>query len=281
MNKYEKWTFGFASVLGKSHLNHGIPCQDSCFCKLIESEKDWGIAIVSDGAGSSKFSDISSNHVVIEGFQKFSAAILESSWYKTNELPTKEEWDEMTKKVISNIREELFNLSEKEEHKIGDFHATIIVIVFTPIGILSSHIGDGRAGYCDENGCWHNIFQPHKGEYANETLFITSGSENWHKNIDNAIIEKKISAFFLLTDGCENGCYELTVKDEEGNFDIINQPFPPFFNPIVKILNEFFIENSEQDKINEEWKNFLSDGSPFANEPDDKTLVIGIKNSNN
>ncbi|MBK7438376.1 MAG: protein phosphatase 2C domain-containing protein [Saprospiraceae bacterium] len=45
---------------------------------------------------------------------------------------------------------------------------------FSKSGLICSHIGDGRAGYQDNENTWHSVLEPFKGEEANQTIFITS-----------------------------------------------------------------------------------------------------------
>ena len=59
------WVLVGASVRGNGHIESNLPCQDNH--KYEELEKGWGIAIVSDGAGSAAHSDMGSKIVVERG----------------------------------------------------------------------------------------------------------------------------------------------------------------------------------------------------------------------
>jgi len=50
------------SVIGLSHTQHGLPCQDSSAHRALDN--GWGVAVVADGLGSRKLSDRGSQFVV-------------------------------------------------------------------------------------------------------------------------------------------------------------------------------------------------------------------------
>ena len=162
------------SMRGKSHVRDNKPCQDNHWFESIS--EGWDLYIVSDGAGSAKHAERGSlaNCKLIS---KLIKQLLEkNNWIEDNVFPTELDWYIEMRSIFETMR--LFYKSKVEELSDGsivkDFNATALVLLVTPNGMLSAHIGDGRMGYKNQNNEWCSIMTPHKGEEANQTLFVTS-----------------------------------------------------------------------------------------------------------
>ncbi len=263
------------------HVEDGIPCQDAHLYKSLD-ELNWGIAVVSDGAGSCPLSHIGSGKIVEFTHEVFSNLLITSPWLEEGRLPNEAEWKELAIMGFRQVRDLLEMFSKEEEYKLGDLAATVIVALFSDHGILLAHIGDGRAGYRDNDGNWKSMMSPYHGEEANVTVFITS--EIWdegqtEKFIGFQIVEGAISAFTLMSDGAESGCYLLVQKNEDtGKFEDLNLPYPGFFEPIRATLIGLHSKGSTKEEIDKMWSDFLRNGTDrFAMESDDKTIVLGVR----
>ncbi|MBO5392318.1 MAG: protein phosphatase 2C domain-containing protein, partial [Pseudomonas sp.] len=242
-----------ASVIGLSHIQMNKPCQD--YCGYEELENGWGIAITSDGAGSAEHSEVGSKIVVERGIFHFKQKILSKKWMAENMLPTDAEWTQSAYYAFKSVYDDLKIVAEKNGKTLSSLAATAIVLIHTPRGILVSHIGDGRAGYADLNGCWKSIIVPHKGEEANQTIFMTS--EFW--NIPNYVMSGVIvpesrvirdvpSAFALMSDGCENTCWLCNRYDEEKQmYGDPNEPYDKFFTSICTSIESMRNTNEHLD----------------------------------
>ncbi|MGB5025482.1 MAG: hypothetical protein WBO44_09040, partial [Saprospiraceae bacterium] len=93
------------------------------------------------------------------------------------------------------------------------------------------------------------------------------------------IIQDSELAFTLLSDGCENVCFELNkFNDETKLFERKNNPYAGFYNHNIEVLKTLQKNGLTEKEIDLMWENFLNNGlESFANEPDDKTLLLGIK----
>lgn len=91
-----------------------------------------------------------------------------------------------------------------------------MVVIYSPLGLLAVHVGDGRMGYKTMSGEWKSMMTPHKGEEANQTIFLIS--EFW--DIPNyelsgvlvpesIVIREPVQAFALMSDGCEHTAMEM------------------------------------------------------------------------
>ncbi len=274
----QEWFVVGKSVIGKSHIESNIVCQDNCFIQTLDN--NWGIAISCDGAGSAKNSDKGSKFVSEQSAKIFKAIIDKSGFTKSKQLPELKIWKELSKQGLYQTYKDLDDYSKKEGLRLESLACTVIIVVYSPYGYLVTHIGDGRAGYLDENNSWKAMITPWKGDEANQTMFITSSI--WNEQIDTFIesnvIETQSKAFTLMSDGCESHCFECSkINNETKEWSDPNLPFPKFFNPLVNTLKKFLSEGLAYHEIEGKWSNFLEKGTDgLKNEPDDKTLILGI-----
>jgi hypothetical protein len=277
------WFVVGSSVIGKSHIEGNIPCQD--FNHLEKINDLWGIAVSCDGAGSATNSHIGSEFVAKESAKIFKSIFLKEQIGKNNELPQDDVWQDLAKAGLYQVRQNLDNFAKSEGYKIESLACTVILAIYSPLGILVTHIGDGRAGFLTQNNEWKPMLTPWKGEEANQTVFITSSI--WNENIDNyiesRIIREQPLAFTLMSDGCEAHSFECSVFDKEtSEWHDPNLPFPKFFNPLVQSLKQMKATGTTEDEVQKKWANFLTSGTQsLNNEPDDKTLILGVFVSEN
>lgn len=277
--KQRDWIYAYGSVIGSGHLLNNTNCQDHCD---VHNFEDYIIAVVSDGAGSYEHSEKGSKLVVSLSATHFHSAVKENKWNESNKLPNKDEWQQVAIKALRRVREDLYNYSINEQLDFKSLSCTIIVVVAFKHGLLVTHIGDGRAGYCNQSLEWKSMIQPFHGELANQTVFVTS--DIWYEEVINTyiesnVIEEDVNAFCLLSDGCERASFECNLFDQEKQayFDP-NRPYSLFFNPNVKALKQLFEQKQSQEEINSLWEKFLTAGTgKLKLETDDKTLILAIK----
>lgn len=276
------WIIVGASVIGKGHIERNIPCQDAHKHEMLN--ENWGIAILADGAGSCDNSHIGSGFIVEKGSQLFTSLVEKRGWIKKSKLPTDKTWRKWAVHTLTEIKKQLTQFSKEEKFELNTLSSTIIVLIFSPKGLLSAHIGDGRAGYCDTTNSWKSAITPFSGEQVGTTVFLTTEYvwESPELYIETRVIYSNIKAFTLLSDGCETGCYECYLKkpDKEEYFDP-NNPYDNFFNPNVIALLNMEKEKILRNEMNRKWMDFLENGNEiFAKETDDKTMILAVlKNS--
>ena len=274
----DDWTIVGTSVIGNSHISMNLPCQDSN--KYVYIKQGWGIAITSDGAGSAKHSDVGSRIVVERGIHYFQSVIEQKKWIENNVLPTEAEWTSIAYATLKAVRDDLEIFSVTKNLDFKSLSATIVVVIHSPYGFLVTHVGDGRAGYKDDTGAWNALITPHKGEEANQTIFLTSDFWNLSYYVMSGVMVPeshvylcKPQAFTLMSDGCEHTAWQCNMKDEKsGRYYDPNKPFERFFNPLI---DDLVMES--QDDLKNRWSRFVISGnSSFMNEPDDKTMILGV-----
>lgn len=270
-----------ASIKGNSHVEMKLPCQDCCGYENIGH--GWGIAVTSDGAGSSEHSEIGSAIVVKRTIDHFKQLLTNKGWLQKDILPTDAEWTQSAYNVLKAVYDDLTSFAAKKGMELKSLSATVIVVIHTPYGILTCHVGDGRAGYMNVSGEWFSVITPHKGEEANQTIFITS--EFWKASNfvmsgvmvpECRVVRDNVRAFTLMSDGCEATSWLCNQCDANGRYYDPNKPYKKFYEPLLDNIKNMHEANLPTDERLEKWREFLNSGGKFAIEPDDKTMILGL-----
>lgn len=262
----------YASVIGLGHIMQKMPIQDASGYEYWEN--GWGCAIVCDGAGSCMYSHIGSALCVDFFIRKLKST----------------DWDrlllsqEKLQKEIHILFYQCLHHLQYSGYPLDELGCTVNGVVFSENTLISFHLGDGRAGYCDPEGNWKPLFTPQKGEEANQTVFITSPlwQENPAQWVDIEVVQKPYTAFCVLSDGCEKAAFECNIwVEEEQRFKDPNLPYSKFFNPLVQGIKQLYTQNKTFAEIQQLWKQFLREGNKtLAQETDDKSLILVCKKDN-
>jgi len=143
----EKWMILSGSIIGSDHLKKDppMPCQDN---HTIEKINDlWGIAVVSDGLGSKSLSHIGSEFVVKKTVSYLKEVLDKKEWIRLEQLPSQEEWNIIAYDVLYRVHKALEGYAKIHDYRLSELACTVIAVIYSPFGLLVTHIGDGRAGY--------------------------------------------------------------------------------------------------------------------------------------
>ncbi len=242
----------FTSVQGHSHkkANPPIPCQDAGKGGILPN--GWPILIVSDGAGSSKNSHLASAYCVEALYNHFYQADL-NLFNSIGEDPddlevAKKTWHFFVLDQFSKTRKGLLDMANLNGYSPFDLNCTLLLVIKTNWGFLSANIGDGRSGFSD--GIPQKLTVPFMTFTAGATYFlIKDGWENVFKSyVTIPQNNDQIQYFFVSSDGCQNFLMDGTQKGPKtGIYDDIlgddafydfNVPYQPFFEGLIKSLNE-------------------------------------------
>jgi hypothetical protein len=258
--KTEKWISAWCSIIGSSHILEGLPCQDSSKVEYI-LDSDFVIAAISDGAGSCTNSQIGSSFLVDRAIEKMATTFKLNDWLQNFDLDlTEEKWRNEAFLLFTELKEELKLKAIELEFDFKSLSATLIIAVSNGNFIACANVGDGRAAFRSLESKWFPMVIPTKGEEANQTLFITS--DFWDNNNDSEYFgsffySNPITAFTLLSDGCERASFEILKYNEKED--------------------KYFDPNVDQMKINELWGAFIEKGNPkLISETDDKSLILSV-----
>lgn len=271
-----------ASIRGRSHELHDTPCQDyHIFEKVIDG---WYILAVSDGAGSAKYAARGAKANSTFSVRLVKQMLMEKRWIENEYFPTELEWYIEARAIFERIKLIIrTKVSELEEESVeADFNATLLLAIVTPKGVLTAHIGDGRMGYLSDDDEWKAMMTPHKGDEANQTIFLQSG---WTSPMVPAfklggifvpeitIVRGMPKAIVLMSDGCERASWECSIMDiEKGKFVDNNIPYKGFMNPLIEALDSC----SHEDRM-QLFVDILNHGTTACErELDDKTMLLAV-----
>lgn len=284
------------SLQGRSHIGVGVPCQD--FHLYTQIAPHWHLTIVSDGAGSAKESERGSKANCEFATKLVTKLVVEKQWIENNYLPNDKEWYIEMRNVLELMQEIIKinttklneatknNNSNIEPLESRDFNATLLLILTTPKGMLTAHIGDGRMGYLSTNGEWLPLMTPHKGIEANETVFVPN---NWNNQMEvpaftmsgvylpeTMVITEKPKAIVIMSDGCEKFTWLCTAYDNENKtYYDRNRPFEGFLNPLIDEMN---VISDPIDRVNRLIEIINLGTAEAKREQDDRTLLLGVFN---
>jgi serine/threonine protein phosphatase PrpC len=176
------WKVISESSAGSAHLEHGIPCQDAYFYRVLPG--DILVAAISDGAGSALYGQIGAQLVV-----KSAVDYLEQH-LPSGKTVVDEEWEAALRNSLLQARADLeLKAGEFEHAQIEDFAATFLLLVATSELVAAAQVGDGamvlgreivaeatNVGSLEPGSRRYTaetLLTPQRGEYVNVTNFVT------------------------------------------------------------------------------------------------------------
>lgn len=256
MYKNNNWKTLVHSATGTRHQREKMPCQDAGGM-LITGQTIIGVA--ADGAGSAKKSEIGSKLVVEVTKAELNKALghikvgsffgFRLTW---SESKAKQVFDKVLKENVKAL-----NLKASQlKCPVEQLASTLIGFVITPKWTAIGQIGDGFV-VIRESGEeeYKLVFPPEKGEFANETYFVTGKRAG--SKIRVSIINHPIDFICASTDGLEKVALSFATKSA----------YQPFFKGF---------ENNFKSEQGGEWlKGWLENNTALnAKTGDDKTVVV-------
>jgi Protein phosphatase 2C len=185
------WNAVTASAKGRRHQSSGEPCED-----IVGRVFHKGIYVVAlaDGAGSARLARDGATIAV-------DAAL---SYLKRNFRPLASAPSEQGgKRVIAHIRGAMERAANTRGVLLADLACTLLFAANDGRTLLVGQLGDGRVAVRNvETNNWQSVHEPTRGEYANETCFITSS--NYAEKFALARYETRhVNACILMSDGAE------------------------------------------------------------------------------
>lgn len=289
------WKAIARSAIGTSHLKQQMPCQDYGNYKIIDRVI---IGVVADGAGSAKYSDIGAKlavNTVLATITEHDLTIITelgssdsvsesktktTSAWKLGKLlgkndresnsaialvqsPAEAKASQIFSKIVNQVIKALSEQATKDNYSIEDLACTLLIVIATPNSVAAMQIGDGFITVCCPEKKPQLLFPPDKGEYINETTFVTS--TNALKDMRVVVQAGQPEFICASTDGLER----LAIRMSDWT------PFTPFFQPLEQYLRE--TENLE--KSDEYLMSFLNSERLNARTDDDKTLFLCLYDS--
>ena len=184
---------------GDRHRQRGERNQDyGCYAAL---PNNLGIvAAVSDGAGSAPKAAAGSRTAAKQAARKAWSTCLSQGNHPNPEIAAHE--------AVKAARRALEGRAKSDKRPLEEYHATLLVAVMTETGAAIAHIGDG-ASIVDTPDGFKMFTIPARGQYANETYFVTMPE---YEELIARNCTKKASSIFLFTDGVQNAAIDFQRK---------------------------------------------------------------------
>ena len=254
------WRHAASSVRGTSHLSNGTECQDFQAVSLASA---WAgaevvIAAAADGAGSARLSR--------SGAQEACWTFLQCAQLAVSQYGGALDFlqDDFARDTIADVRNRIADLAAASEEPFAAYACTMLGAIVADHAAFFLQIGDGAIVYrMRDSGspAWRLALSPQRGEFANETIFVTRGDAV--RRVSIARIDGPIAEFALMTDGIE----ELAVKTATG------EPHKRFFEHVFAGLRA--APTPGPDTSHEAWLEvFLASPQVCARTDDDKTIVL-------
>ncbi|MCS7214392.1 MAG: protein phosphatase 2C domain-containing protein [Candidatus Calescibacterium sp.] len=240
------------SVIGVSHLNSGLPCQDACKYKVTANGK--AIVAVADGVGSAPKSDIGARFIVNEVLEHLEQIDLKKQRIEEGDI----------KEVIMFAREKLKKMAEDTQEDFQNLATTLIVVVAYETDdkqkeVMIAHIGDGAV--LAESDKLEILSLPEESESKYKVAPITV--KNWYDYMHFYKFKKNFKFIAIITDGCQ----PVALKKENNGISV---PLEEFFRPIFYCLKN----NKNPEECTDEIRKLLSSQKVNEYTWDDKTLVV-------
>lgn len=176
-----------AAVQGLSHEREGVPCQDA----VHHVQRD-GVTVVAlaDGAGSARYAEPGAENVV-----RGTCDLLGRSFDKLSAMESPAAAAVIVRYLLRRLRP----IARKLSTNIRELASTLSFVAVKQGRYLAGNLGDGVLG-CEVNGQLEVLCHPQRGEFINQTYFVTGEYAAEQLEIKKGGSED-ISAFFLMSDG--------------------------------------------------------------------------------
>ena len=247
------WHVIGAAVQGTAHRKAGLPCQDVYMVLLLPGGSL--LVAVADGAGTAELADQGARCAVEQLMHNLSSALEEN--------PPEDEsgWTGLVFQAYQNTQNELFRLADELDRPVRDFATTLTCAMVVDPWFVVGQLGDGAVVAQEPGGELFSVTQAQRGEYANETFFLTQ-DEGLHR-LEIYALNQRVNALAVMSDGLTRLALKMPSYE----------PHPPFFQPFFSFIHAM------QDTIQAEQRlaDFLASERVCARTDDDKTLVLAVR----
>jgi hypothetical protein len=252
------WQVVAAAVQGLSHQKQGLPCQDALRVHCLAG----GILLVAlaDGAGSAAHAELGAQ-AAVQAAVDWLVSRLEG------DRPVECcEWEELIWEAFQNARTAVEQLAqgEHEGEPIRSFATTLTCLVATPERLVVGQLGDCAVVATGDDGDLSTVTTLQRGEYANETNFLTQ--DGALDLVAIQVLDRQVRSLAVMSDGLTR----LALKRPG------NEPHLPFFKPLFSFV-ESSASSDDPAKATEALMDFLASPRVCERTDDDKALVLALR----
>jgi hypothetical protein len=134
------------------------------------------------------------------------------------------DWEPLLGNALNSAQEAIQAEANTRETPVRDLATTLILVVAAPDRVSAIQVGDGAVVVGKRGGELIGLTKPQRGEYANETVFLTS--DDMPDMAQVRVWDGPTHHVAMFTDGLEPSVL--------GMPDAV--PHAPFFNPLFRFL---------------------------------------------
>jgi hypothetical protein len=243
------WQVLGASTIGASHQKQSLPCQDAW---MAAECRDGVLAVaVADGAGSASHAQVGSR---LASRRAVSAVFDRMLQPRTGGVYA------MLDDAFLQARRELEFEAAASGLDLRDLSTTLTVVIAMPDCLGVAQTGDGLVVALEPDGSLIPLTRPQRGEYANETHFVTGPGGEAPRYIH---VGEVAPGFAVLTDGLLPVTSDLKT----------GRPHAPFFQPFFSTLQQGPVTRDMQRHLEQ----FLESPRLRERVDDDLTLVVAVQ----
>jgi hypothetical protein len=198
-NETVRWRFAYATAQGPSHIKHDVVCQDATSAQTVSlnSGQEYIVLAVADGAGTAAFADRGAALACSLVVGELADRIAGDGSLAALDL-------ERAREIVTWCAGRIGTIAHEEGASPRDFASTLLVAALGPDECAFLQVGDGVIvirGVEAVDAEYKEVFWPDRGEYANETLFVTDPRGAERVRFDRW--EGRIAEVALVTDGLQ------------------------------------------------------------------------------
>jgi hypothetical protein len=183
-----------------------------------------------------------------------------------------EPWRELFTQAYAAAKSSVDRLAEAAGMPARAFASTLLCAALSDDVLALAQLGDGvAAGFSpapdaasppgeSAGNDWFLAAEPQRGEYANETYFLSQADALQH--LDIYVYAEPVRALALMTDGL----LRLVLDGQR-------RPHAPFFRPLLTFAVEVESPTAGQAQLND----FLRSDRVSARTDDDKTILLALR----
>jgi len=249
------WRVLGASVPGTSHQENDVPCQDAHGFRVTEQ----GVLIiaVADGAGSAEHSHAGATLAVAQAVDALAQSITPQPPPDDDEAA----WKQLMQAAFSTAFNALQAYAVQETLSLRALSTTLTCVLASSNLLVAGQVGDGAVILEAPDGRFSTVLSPQRGEYANETFFLTT--KDMLNHVAMLVQPCAIRSLAVTTDGL----LRLAMQMAD------HTPSPRFFRPVL----EFVAEAEDDTASQQELIAFLNSERVCQRTDDDKTLVLAVR----
>jgi hypothetical protein len=210
------------------------------------------VAAVADGAGSTSLGGV--------GARVAADAAIETacSGFTNPSKLEEQQGKELLLRALEAARQAVVEAASNQEHPVGDFASTLILAVAGDNFVAAIQVGDGALVVEDDQQQMIALTKPQRGEYANETNFLTSAE---YLSCAQAVVwQGNPRSLALFSDGLQMLALDMQPC----------QPHVAFFSPLFQFVRAVTDDGEGQQQLT----SFLCSPRVTERTDDDLTLLV-------